>query len=287
MSACGRFPFLSVVVPVFNQANELAQQLAAIVAQECSRRFEVVVADNGSTDRTAAVIATWTALDHRVRRVDASARRGPAAARNVGAALASGDALIFCDADDVVAPGWLEALATALEDADLVAGAFDFDSLNGVPVRGPFTGYTSQFGFLPAGLGANLAVSRVAFDTVGGFAENMSAGEDINLCWRIQLAGFRFVEAGDAVVAKRERRDRRARGTQWFNYGRHDAGLYADFRVHGMPRNGWQTVKTYAWLFLNAPRAILDVRCRMRWVQAFYLRWGRLVGSVEHRVLYL
>ena len=87
----------------------------------------------------------------------------------------------------------------------MVAGVFDFWSLNGRPGAPLQPAATQQLGFLPAGLGANLAVRRSAFDEVGGFAEELHVGEDIDLCWRLQLRGFRFAVATDAVVAKRER----------------------------------------------------------------------------------
>ena len=81
-----------------------------------------------------------------------------------------GDLLAFCDADDVVQPGWLSAVASALEDADVAAGVFDFWSLNGRPASTLQPAATWQLGFLPAGLGANLGVRRHAFEEVGGFA---------------------------------------------------------------------------------------------------------------------
>ena len=59
----------------------------------------------------------------------------------------------------------------------------------------------SQFGFLPAGGSGNLALRRYAFEDAGGFAEEMMTGEDIDLCWRLQLRGNRYVVNEDAVVA--------------------------------------------------------------------------------------
>jgi cellulose synthase/poly-beta-1,6-N-acetylglucosamine synthase-like glycosyltransferase len=277
---------ISVVVPVLDQARELADQLDALVAQQSTVPFEVLVADNGSRDHTPHVIAERATLDGRIKGVDASARRGPSAARNTGAAGATGDALAFCDADDIVAPGWLQSLASALSDADVVAGTFDFGSLNDTSgVRTPLE-YSASFGFLPAGLGANLAVRRDAFEGVGGFAEDLLAGEDIDLCWRLQLAGLVFAASPDAVVAKRERADPRARRRQLVGYGRHDAALYRRFRRHGMPRNLTLTAKTYGWLVLYAPRALVDRRTRTTWTRALFIRWGRVRGSVEHRVVF-
>jgi GT2 family glycosyltransferase len=275
-----------VVIPVLDQAALLDEQLQAISQQELQVPFDVIVADNGSHDDTLSVIARWAEHDPRIRGIDASERRGPAAARNAGAAQAAGDALAFCDADDVVRPGWLARCAAALGAADLVAGGYDFDALNGRRGSAPVQHYTSQFDFLPAGLGANLAVRTEAFRSVGGFDETLTAGEDIDLCWRMQLQGRRFMAAPDAVVAKRERTDARSRRRQSFVYGRHDAVLYKRFRSSGMRRNTRLTVRTYAWLALNAPLALVSASRRSVWSRSLFLRLGRLCGSVQQRVLY-
>jgi GT2 family glycosyltransferase len=264
----------------------LDQQLQAISEQELQLPFEVVIADNGSRDATPSVIARWSDRDPRFRGIDASTRRGPAAARNAGAAVATGDALLFCDADDVVRPGWLAGCVAALREADVAAGVFDFGALNGRPGSAPSQQYTSQFGFLPAGLGANLAVRTAAFRSVGGFDETLSAGEDLDLCWRLQLQGWCFASAPGAVVAKRERSDGRGGRRQYFAYGRHDAALYRRFKAHGMPRNHQLTLKTYVWLVLNAPLALLPGGRRAVWSKSFFLRLGRLRGSMEQRVFY-
>lgn len=277
---------LTVVIPVLDQAALLDEQLRAIAAQKLSLPFDVIVADNGSRDGTASVIARWGDRDPRFRGIDASRRPGPAAARNAGAAEATGQALAFCDADDVVGPGWLAGCVAALSAADVVAGVFDFDALNGRSGRSPVQHYASHFDFLPAGLGANLGVRTDAFRSVGGFDEFLSAGEDIDLCWRLQLQGRRFAAAPDAVVAKRERTDPRSRRRQAISYGRHDAALYRRFRAHGMRRNLWLTVKTYAWLVLNAPLALLPGSRRVLWSRSLFIRLGRLAGSVEQRVFY-
>jgi cellulose synthase/poly-beta-1,6-N-acetylglucosamine synthase-like glycosyltransferase len=277
---------LTVVIPVLDQSAELDQQLQAISAQDLQLPFEVIVADNGSRDATASVIARWARSDPRIRGVDASMRRGPAAARNAAAAEASGEILAFCDADDIVRPGWLAGCVTALSGADVVAGSFDFGTLNGHSDNSPVQRYTSHYDFLPAGLGANLAVRTTAFRSVGGFDETMTAGEDIDLCWRMQLQGWRFAPAPEAVVAKRERSDARSRRRQALSYGRHDAVLYRRFRTHGMRCNHRLTVKTYAWLVVNAPLALLSAPRRALWCRSFFLRLGRLSGSARQRVFY-
>src|SRR6266545_10527 len=105
---------LSVVVPCFNSAKTIAIQLEALANQTWSEPWEVIVADNGSTDSSVAIAESYKKRLPHLRIVDASDRRGAGHARNVGAAAAAGDLLAFCDADDEVAPGWLSAMGQAL-----------------------------------------------------------------------------------------------------------------------------------------------------------------------------
>ena len=114
------------------------------------------MADNGSEDGTRACVERWSEREPRIHLVDASARQGAAAARNVGVRSARGHLLAFCDADDVVRPGWLASMLAALADTDLVAGVFDFGALHGCPSENPVPAATRQLGFLPFGLSANL-----------------------------------------------------------------------------------------------------------------------------------
>ena len=128
--------------------------------------------------------------------VDASNAIGPGGTRNAGVAAAQGDLLAFCDADDVVHPGWLAAHVSALAEADVSAGVFDYWSLNGQPTPSPVK-YApppalALFGFLPAAGSGNLAIRRSAFEDIGGFTPELMTGEDFDLSWRAQLAGYRL-----------------------------------------------------------------------------------------------
>jgi glycosyltransferase involved in cell wall biosynthesis len=276
---------ISVVLPVRNGLPWLDAQLDALAAQECDAPWEVVVADNGSTDATVAVADAWVTRCPRMRVLDASAVAGPAAARNVGVRAARGDLLAFCDADDVVQPGWLQACVAALSGADVVAGTFDMASLNGDEDDEPSPAATGQLGFLPAGLAANLAVRRSAFEAVGGFSEELFVGEDIDLCWRLQLDGYRFAVAPGAVVAKRERPGLGAHFRRARAYGRCGPVLYRRFRGRGARRDIAGALKSWAWLVVSVPRlGRSDVR--RRWVRSAGVRLGRLVGSVRQHVVF-
>ncbi len=278
-------PLISVMVPVLNGMPWLEHQLLALSTQQVPVEWEVMVADNGSEDETRACVARWTERDPRIHLVDASAGRGAAVARNVGVRSARGSLLAFCDADDVVGPGWLASISTALADSDLVAGVFDFGAVHGDPNSLPAPAATRQLGFLPFGLSANLGVRREAFEAVHGFAEELSAGEDVDLCWRLQLAGYRFAVAADAVVEKRER----VAGLPTFRaawaYGLCGPRLYARYRAEGMRRDLRGAAKAWVWLVAALPGLVKRPR-RRQWVRTFAIRSGRLAGSVRLRVFF-
>ncbi len=277
---------ISVVVPVRDAMPWLPEQLDALASQVCGTAWEVVVADNGSTDDSAAVAAARVSTSDRFHWVDASARPGPAAARNLGVASARGELLAFCDADDVVRPGWLAALVDALADADVVAGAYDFGSLNGRGPTAPRPAATGQLGFLPAGLGANLAVRRAVFDEAGGFAEELRVGEDVDLCWRLQLEGCRFALAPDAVVAKRDHPDAGTVFRHGVTYGRSGPELYRRYRGRGARRDLLGAAKSWLWLVVHLGQLARPGPARNEWVHAAGVRVGRVLGSAHQRVVF-
>jgi hypothetical protein len=203
---------------------------------------------------------------------------------------AQGDLLAFCDADDVVHPGWLTAHVLALAEADLSAGVFDAWSLNGLrtpsaPSYSPPPAMT-LFGFLPAAGSGNLALRRRVFEEVGGFAEDLMTGEDFDLSWRSQLSGHRLALNTDAVVARRDQRGFKAVFRRYTAYGRCGPILYGRFRADGLRPELVVAAKTWVWLVLSAPR-LLQTDFRDRWARIAGWRTGRLVESARQRVLFL
>ncbi len=111
-------PRVSVVVPAHDAQATLPRTLQAIADQDVDEDYEVIVVDDGSRDDTAAAARAAAGAVRVLRQEHA----GPAAARNRGAAQASGTALAFCDADVYPTRGWLRAGLDALKSADLVQG---------------------------------------------------------------------------------------------------------------------------------------------------------------------
>jgi glycosyltransferase involved in cell wall biosynthesis len=284
---------LSVIIPCRNAATMIADQLDALAKQEFDGPFEVIVADNGSTDDSRAAALRCRDQFDRFVLVDASARRGQAYARNAGARIATGDRLLFVDADDVVAPGYLAAMAAALSLHEFVSAGFDSASLNQGWVSATRRAYqehdvSNTLGFLPFVGGGGLGVQRALFERVGGFADTWwGAGEDIDFCWRAQQLGASLHFVDDAVVAIRWRDSVLDLYRQGRNYGRGEPCLYQRYRSAGMPASGWKRgLDEWRTLLRRLPK--LRTRAQFgNWARRTGRKVGRLEGSLRSRVIYL
>jgi len=263
--------------------------LNALAAQSEGLDFELLIADNGSTDETRAVAEQW-ADRLPVRVIDASARRGQAAAMNTAALEARGDLIVFTDADDIPLPGWLEAwcgLDCSIAHASGPVVWFGYDepppsSGAGAPARLP-----EHMGYMTYALGTNFAIRREWLKNTGGFDEGLPPAQDIDLSWRLQLEGVELVFIPRAVLAKRERRGVRDVIRQYYHYGVCDPVLYRRYRDRGVPKPKIAaTIKTYGGLLVRLP-LLFDRRQRVRWARQVGRRAGRAIGSIRARVLYL
>ncbi|WP_282947094.1 glycosyltransferase family A protein [Cellulomonas endometrii] len=227
---------LTVVIAAFDAEATLAEQLDALAAQCVPFAWEVVVADNGSTDGTAALARSYAGR-LRLRVVDASAIPGAGAARNVGVSVAHAPLVAFCDADDVVGDGWLLAMRAALREHAFVAGRFEGARLNSpaalrsrtLPQQHGLQESRHLPGLLAAGAG-NMGIRADVFRAVGGFDPRCLYLEDTDLCWRVQLAGVPLTWAPDAVLHVRLRGDLRSAARQGFHYGTGERWLSRRYR---------------------------------------------------------
>jgi GT2 family glycosyltransferase len=283
-------PEVSVVIPMYNAAGTIGEQLDALAAQEYSGRWEVVIADNGSTDDGADVALGWSDRLPELRIVDASAKRGVSHARNTGAAAARGDLVLICDADDVVAPGWLAAMAAAGADCDVLGGSVEDERLNDPLVRAwrwyPRNRLPTVLGFLSYADGMNCGMRKRVFEDLGGFDEGyVAGGDDVEFSWRAQLAGYKLCFVPEAVVSVRYRTGLKALARQFYFYGRATPQLYRDFRGRGAPRRSLGTTAAdWLWLLWHVPHALGSRRARGTWIRRAALGWGYVRGSFRWRV---
>jgi glycosyltransferase involved in cell wall biosynthesis len=286
---------VSVVIPLLNAADTLGQQLEALSRQDWDGEWEVVVSDNGSTDGGRGVAERWASALPALRVVDSSDRGGVSHARNVGAAAARGELILVCDADDVVEPGWISAMARAAGEADVLGGALDDASLNDSVLRawrGPRPNGslpTAVNDFLPYAIGSNFGVRASVFRELGGWDETFrGGGDDVEFSWRAQLRGHRLAYVPDAVIRYRYRAGLRALARQFFHYGVAEPRLYRDFRRFGARRDTVEGVaRRWRWLLRRLPLAFRPPAVKGRWVGALAFHLGLVRGSVKYRTLYL
>jgi GT2 family glycosyltransferase len=281
---------VSVILPMRNAEQTLAEQLDALSRQTYTGAWELLVADNGSSDRSREIALAYVDRIPGLRVLDASERIGAAHARNIAAGEARGDVLAFCDSDDIAEPDWLEAIADAMTGNHFVGGRLVYTQLN--PGQRPSVvdqdDLEVHLGYLPAASSSNMAMSRALFEELGGFDESYASyGEDTDLSWRAQLAGYPLVYAKDAVVVWRSKASTQDWLRQVYRTGRMDARLYRDYRGAGLRRSRvLPLLRTGAWIVLHAPRLVRDEGFRARWLQWLAYRGGRLRGSVAYRVLF-
>lgn len=279
----------TVVIPVRNGAGLIGIQLEALTRQTV-HDCEVIVSDNGSMDDTREAALAWRDRLPYLRVVDASQQAGVSHARNVGARAATTDKILFCDADDVVDPGWVEAMASALDIYDLAGGRLDTSLLNRLEVRQwteepPQDALPTALRYLPYAVGANMGVRRHAMERLDGFDTSFLGGhEEVDFAWRLQRAGMVAGFVPGALVHYRLRTTIRDVARQRFAYGRSSALLQSRYRRQpGLPPfTVRRQVRILGSHLLEAPE-LLRPSTQGQWIVGFAWCWGRLLGTLRYR----
>jgi len=276
---------VSVVIPALNVAETIGQQLDALVHQDFIGDWEVIVADNGSTDATRAVVETFAGRLPSLRIIDASARKGVNHARNAGTRVARGRLVLYCDGDDIVFPNWVSEMTAALHTHDAIGGRVHRFGRPGVKVA--FDPVTFNSTFLSYPFGANCGVKRDIWLRLGGFNEDYDgrAGDEVEFFWRLQLAGYGLGHAPDAIV--RYRLPAKHDIKKSFRNGREAVRLYRDFRESGYPGPNVGALRGWARIISRAPLALISATRRSMWLRMVARHLGRAVGSIKYRHMLL
>lgn len=195
---------ISIVIPLYNKVNSVTATIRCIQAQTF-QDFEVIVVDGWSTDGSTEIVKALAAEDHRIKVLMQKDRHGVTPARNESVVASACEHIAFLDADDYWEPAYLEHLVQLIADfpdagiwglayGEITDGC---KRLAASPIERGFRGVVGQpwKSGSPYWTGAT-AISRKAFDAVGGFDNRIIYGEDIDLWYRIML---KFPAAFDAT----------------------------------------------------------------------------------------
>jgi len=268
---------ISVIVPVYNEEQSIACLLDSL-SRQTLRPSEIVIADAGSTDQTAAIIATSEQTMVAIHLIRAGVAF-PGRARNVAAAQANNEWLAFIDAGINPEPDWLESLARRAQlpdDVDVVYGSYE-------PVVDTLFKQCAVMAYVapPVEMDgrsirsrsvASVLMKRKVWQAVGGFPEHLRSAEDILFMDKIDASDFRVAHASNALVHWQ------VKGTPWLTfkrfvtYARNNmrAGLWRQWQGPILQRYGfllaaglpvfwfgvkWLLVPLLLWVLMLAGRA--------------------------------
>jgi GT2 family glycosyltransferase len=277
-------PTVSVIVPFHGDEAAASATMQALRALELRDGDELLVADNTAD----GVLATRHAQGFRT-----TVTRQPYSARNEAAARASGEWLLFTDADCRPHADLLDAYFDPSPGEGVGALAGEIVAANaGATLAQRYAAdrrLLSSELFLahpykPMGVTANLLVRRAAFEAIGGFAEGIRSGGDADLCWRLQDAGWAMDRRPRAIVAHEHRATvrallrqaaRTAAGTRWLE-ARHP-GFHAT--AGGARRAARAVVGMVGWPLRGKPQRGAFKAIELLVIATEHL--GRLAGNAR------
>lgn len=202
-------PLVSVVIPGYNEEAVIENCVLSVLESEYPR-FEVILVDDGSSDRTAELMAAFAAADPRVSSFS-QANAGKGAALNNGLGHAKGEVLMFVDADGIFSPDTVEQMVQGFTSGRVGAVCGDDRPVNLDKVLTRLLAITSHVGTglvrraltvlhcLPIVSGNVGAFRRDVLEITGPF-NTETVGEDLELTWRVQRAGYQVRFAPRAIV---------------------------------------------------------------------------------------
>lgn len=192
----------SVVVPSYNEAQNIGKCIASVIANGADNGYEIIVADNGSTDGTVEIVR---GLGIMVIENNTGRRHNIGTLRNIGARHSKGAIIAFLDADMIVPHDWFKKAKVYFDNG--------FKGALGFTERAPESaGWVARtwgdrihqkldkvvdVGFLN---GRNFFINRAVFDEINGFDEALHTNEDKDLTMRAARAGYRLISIPETAL---------------------------------------------------------------------------------------
>jgi mycofactocin system glycosyltransferase len=229
-------PSISIIIPVKNRPQDIKECLTSLSSLDYPKdKFEIIVVNDGSTDSTSKVIETFG-----IKAIHLPQSIGASACRNLAAREANGDLLGFTDSDCVPHSHWLKELSPSFNDERIgIVGGYVSNfynqslldryeavksSLNMGPSPFRVENDKSSTAYVPS---CNLIIRKKAFNEAYGFQEDLTVGEDVDLCWRTRKLGYHLLYIPLGEVKHKHRNDLLQMLKRRFDYGTSEALLYS------------------------------------------------------------
>ncbi|MCK6690756.1 MAG: glycosyltransferase [Thermoanaerobaculia bacterium] len=220
-------PMISVVVCSYNGSATIKQCMEGLMKLNYPN-YEVIVINDGSTDHTAAIVSQFDVT------LISTENKGLSSARNLGMKMANGEIVAYIDDDAYPDPDWLYYLGRMFVTTD-------FAAIGGPNISPPSPGFIADCVDHTPGApthvllsdteaehipGCNMAFRRTCLEKIGGFdIQFRAAGDDVDVCWKIQDAGWRIGYCAAALVWHHRRGTVKGFWKQQKGYGKAEALL--------------------------------------------------------------
>jgi len=178
---------ISVVIPAHNEEKFIKATLDSLIKQDFKEKFEIIVVDNNSSDKTSEIAKSYGA------KVVFESRPGIVFARQAGFNIASSEIIVSTDADTILPSDWLSKIYSTFKNRPKIVGITGFYELYGakspktvlinlfLPIVKNLSWFVAKKGYF---LGSNFAIKKSVFNKIGGFNPNILWGEDVEIGMR-------------------------------------------------------------------------------------------------------
>ena len=216
---------VSVITPARNAVGTIRRCIDSVLSQEIEGDFEQIIVEDGSTDKTEAILKEYSGFRERFS-YHKGPGTGPAAARNIGIKHASGNIIVFIDADCRAEEGWLRNLVRHFREENVGGVCGSVKTPKELSTVGKVIGLDWEYRQEDKIIKSkrwfhtmNTAYRRELFDEIGVIDEELVTGEDIDLTTRAFKTRYNFVFDKEAIVYHYHRSTLKQYLKQFFNYG--------------------------------------------------------------------
>lgn len=209
---------VSIIIPAYNAERTIEECLSAVTKLEWSGNLEVIVVDDGSTDRTAVIVSAFPKVQ-----LISVPNGGVSRARNIGIQAARSDIVICIDADAILEKDWLNKIISSFNEPNVAAVA-GYALTGNRSLVGKLMGYDVELRldrvptYTDHLYSMNTAYRRQVLLEIGMFDKNLKVAEDVDLSRRLTAIGYRLVQRKDAICTHYWRDDLRGYLRQQYDY---------------------------------------------------------------------